>query len=143
MTDGLRKALNVVFWVSVGLSILHYTDNTVRFAAYDKGDSPLVVGAWQIVLGWVIFTAIGILAYVRTRQERWWPAVAFMAIYSLTGLVSLGHYAEAPPSAYDWLQTVLIWTDVASGVSVLGFALWLMFKRAIPSRIEAESAAVR
>lgn len=140
MTDGVRKALNLVFWVSVVLSVLHYTDNTVRFAVYDKGDSPLIVGAWQIVLGWVIFTAIGILAYLRTRQERWWPAVAFMALYSLTGLVSFGHYGLAPFSAYDPLQHTMILTDIVAGFGVLGFALWLMFRRAIPSRIEAEAA---
>jgi multisubunit Na+/H+ antiporter MnhC subunit len=142
MTEGLRKALNVIFWTSVVLSIVHYTDNTVRFSAYDKGD-PFVSGAWQIVLAWVILTAIGVLAYLRTRQERWWPAVAFMGVYSLVGLVSFGHYTFAPVSEYDALQNTLILTDIVSGLSVLGFALWLMFRRAIPVRIEAERVAVR
>jgi hypothetical protein len=59
--------------------------------------------------------------------------VAGLAVYSLSGLVGVVHYTDAPPADFDAVQNLLIVTDVLAGIAVLGFALWLMFRRAIPA----------
>lgn len=119
--------------VAFALSVFHYVDNWARFDRYALSPQSPVTEPYQIPLAWVLFTAVGVVGYVQFRRSRWWGAVAGLAVYSLSGLVGLAHYNDAPPGDFDGLQNLLIVTDVLAGFAVLGFALWLMFRRALPS----------
>lgn len=115
------------------LSVFHYTDNYTRFDRYAVNPDSLVNEPVLIVLAWVVFTVIGALGYRAYRRQRWWPAVVLLAVYSLTGLISIAHYMDGSPSLFDAYQNFLIVTDIVAGVAVLGLAVWLMRRRALPS----------
>ncbi|HEY6738957.1 MAG TPA: hypothetical protein VI076_08915 [Actinopolymorphaceae bacterium] len=122
----------VVFVVAVVLSVFHYLDNWLRYDAYLVAPDVPAPPAVGIPLGWLVFTVAGVFGYIRFHQRRWWAAVGLLAIYSLSGLIGVFHYVGAPLSGFDWVQHVAILTDVAAGIAVLGFAIWLMFRRALP-----------
>ncbi|GAA5029288.1 hypothetical protein [Actinopolymorpha pittospori] len=133
--------LHVILLTAFVVSVVHYTDNYVRFDRYALNPDSPIQEPILIVVGWLLFTAFGVAGYVAYRRQRWWPAVALTALYSVSGLVSLVHYTDAAPSAFDGAQNTLIVADVVAGVAVVGLALWLMFRRALVADVEAADAA--
>jgi hypothetical protein len=132
--DRLPKlVLQVVLGVAVVVSVIHYADNTLRFDQYAINPDSPVTEPLVVPAAWLVFTAIGVAGYVMYLQRRWWQAVACLAVYSVSGLVSLVHYSDGPPSAFDSVQNVLIVSDVVAGIAVVAFAFWLMFRRALHS----------
>jgi hypothetical protein len=125
-------ALRAIMIGAVVLSVFHYTDNYVRFDRYALSADGLVTEPLAIPLSWLLFTVVGAAGYALYHRERWWPAVVCLVVYSVSGLVSPLHYTEGPLSAFDAVQHVLIVTDLLAGLSVLGYAVWLMIRRAVP-----------
>ncbi len=127
------------------VSVFHYVDNTVRFDRYAVNpDSPIAgVGAWVVPAAWVVLTAVGVVGYLGYREGRWWRAVGGIAVYSVSGLISAAHYTDAPPSAFDGVQNVLIVADLVAGLAVLGLALWVMFRRALVADARAGAARLQ
>jgi hypothetical protein len=127
--DGTRRltALRVLLTVAVAESFVHYLDNTLRYRDYTGPNPPAVsswIARWMIPVSWVLFTAIAVIAYRRFRQGRWSHAAAWLAVYSLSGLVSIGHYAGISVSDLSVFQNVFVFADIAAGVAVLAFAVW-------------------
>jgi hypothetical protein len=133
--------LHVILLTAFVVSVVHYADNYVRFDRYALNPDSPIQEPILIVVGWLLFTAFGVAGYVAYRRRRWWPAVALTALYSVSGLVSLVHYTDASPSAFDGAQNTLIVADVVAGIGVVGLALWLMFRRALVADVEAADAA--
>ncbi len=113
-----------VLVAAVLVSIVHYADNTVRFAAYEQG-KPTIVTQASIPVSWVLFTAAAVAGYVLLRRGVRTAAAALLAVYSASGLVGLLHYTVAPPAAFDWFQNTFIVADVLLGVAVLVVAIRL------------------
>jgi hypothetical protein len=119
--------LRVLLTVAVAESFVHYLDNTLRYGDYTGPNPPAVsswIARWMIPVSWVLFTAIAVIAYRRFRQGRWTRAGAWLAVYSLSGLVSIGHYAGISVSDLSVFQNVFVFADIAAGVAVLAFAIW-------------------
>lgn len=119
------RVVSVVLLLAVIVSIAHYVDNTVRFDDYAKDPSTPVTPT-LVVGSWVVFTAVAIYGYDRYRRGRYRTASVAFACYSLSGLIGLGHYRDAPPSRFDAVQNTLIVTDVALGVAVLLIAVAIL-----------------
>ncbi|GAB3419022.1 hypothetical protein [Flindersiella endophytica] len=124
---------SLILGIAFVLSVFHYADNVARFDRYALSPDSPVTAPFQVLLAWVIFTVAGVIGYVQLRRGRWWPAAVLVAFYSLSGFVGLGHYGDASPGEFDALQNLLIVTDILAGFAVLGLALWLVFKRALPA----------
>ena len=118
-------ALRALLMLAIPLSVIHYTDNFVSFDIYPTAH---LLGRHltpdAIWIGWIVFTAAGLLGYRLYRSGRTLAASAALAFYSISGLISIGHYAEPGMARLAWWRHVAIWIDVALGTAVLMFALW-------------------
>jgi len=116
--------LNLVLWTAVAVSIVHYTDN---YFAYDQfpqasgGPSPsrTVVGA-----SWFLFTAFGLVGYALFRGGQVRRASVFLAIYSISGIIGIGHYSAAGMTDAVWWRQAHVIADIVLGLAVFGFAVW-------------------
>jgi hypothetical protein len=119
---GLR-ALVALLAVAVPVSIVHYVDNYANYADYPQPTSGPAPSAAVIGLSWFAFTAFGaagLLLFVRRRIR---PAVACLGVYSLSGLVGLGHYTVAGATDMPaWRQAHIV-ADILCGIAVLTFAV--------------------
>src|SRR5213078_1687287 len=92
------KPLRVILGFSLLSTTLHYAHNVVRAADYPQIPG-ISVPVTQVVVafGWVLFTAFGWLGY-RTYERGSYPrALAFLLVYSLSGLASAGHFLVGVP----------------------------------------------
>jgi hypothetical protein len=61
--DGLRT-VRVLLLLAVPLSLVHYTDNYLAFDLYQPGEfAGLEVTRDSVWIGWLVFTAGGLLGY--------------------------------------------------------------------------------
>ena len=123
--DRATTVLRVLLLATFVSSVVHYTDNYVRFDEYPPADDGFVTRPliWQ---SWILFTAVGAVGYLLYRREHWFPAAACLAFYAVSGLISPLHYTEGAWSEFDLFQHFFIVTDFLCGVGVLGFAAWLV-----------------
>jgi len=119
--------LRVLLTVAIAESFVHYLDNTLRFSDYTGPNPPAVsswIAQWMIPVSWVLFTAVGVLGYRRFRQGRLSEAAAYLAIYSVSGLISIGHYAGISINDLSVFQNTFVFLDIALGIAMLSFAAW-------------------
>jgi hypothetical protein len=122
---GLRL-LTILLGTAVLVSIVHYADNYANYADYPQttsGPSPsqAVVGA-----SWFVFTAFGAAALLLFIRGRIVAAVACLAIYSVSGLVGLGHYTVPGATDMPWWRQAHVVADIACGIAILAFAVWAL-----------------
>ena len=115
----MTGTLRVLLGAAIVSTAIHYTDN---YIALDDFPQPGWVAEWNIVASWVVLTALGLLGYRLYTQGRFAPAHALLAVYSYTGLSSLGHYFYGTPEPL--LRNVSILADGITGAAILGFAIW-------------------
>jgi hypothetical protein len=128
-----RSVLAGLFAVAFGVSIIHYVDNVVNYADYPEPTSVPAPSAALIAASWFAFTACGLTGYVLFVRGRYAAAAMLVAVYSLSGLVGLGHYAVA--GAFDmplWRQLHIL-ADIVCGAALLTFAVWVVRRRASPA----------
>ena len=119
------RELRLTGWVlatAVIVSVVHYTDNTVRYDEYTQGVHT-VISQPLIPISWVVLTAAGIAGYRCLRRGSRQPAASLLALYSVSGLIGPLHYTAAPPDAFDWLQNTFIASDTLLGVALLVIAI--------------------
>jgi hypothetical protein len=119
--------LRVLLAVAVAESFVHYLDNTLRYSDYTGPNPPAAtswIAQWMIPAAWVVFTAFGVVGYRRFREGRWQQAAACLAIYSASGLVSIGHYVGISVNDLSVFQNTFVFLDIAAGFAVLAFAIW-------------------
>lgn len=119
-----RRVLEGLLLTTLVVSIIHYTDNTVRWADYEQGQGG-PVPRWLVPLSWVAFTAAGIGGYVAFRRRRWPLAAGLLGACSVSGLISPAHYTTVAPSDFSGFQNTFVALDTLTGVALLGFAVWL------------------
>ena len=127
--DRPTKALRVILAATIAISIVHYTDNTIRYDVYTGGKSTYIK-EWMIPVSWVLFTAAGLAGYVYFRRARWSRAATCLALSSVGGLVDVGHFTSVSPSDFDAYQLVFIFADfVIGGLVLFGFVVWITQRR--------------
>jgi len=119
--------LRVLLTLGIAESFVHYLDNTLRYRDYTGPNPPAVtswIAQWMIPVSWFVFTAVGLLAYRRFRQGRLSEAAGYLAIYSVSGLISIGHYVGISINDLSVFQNTFVFLDIALGIAVLSFAIW-------------------
>ena len=123
--DRPTNALRVILAATIAISIVHYTDNTIRYDVYTGGKSTYIK-KWMIPVSWVLFTAAGLAGYVYFRRARWTRAAVCLALSSVGGLVDVGHFTSVSPSDFDAYELVFIFADfVIGGLVLFGFVVWI------------------
>ena len=118
------KLLNIVFFTAVALSTVHYTDNYLAFDRFPNDGVGPSITADSIWIAWIIFTAFGVAGYLLYRRGEIRLGSALLAVYSISGLIGIGHYTASGMSELAWWRHVHIALDFLCGVAVLTFAIW-------------------
>jgi hypothetical protein len=116
--------LRILLGAAIVSTAIHYTDNYVAIGDFPQ---PGWVAEWNIVVSWVVLTAIGLLGYRLYTKGRFFPSHALLAIYSYTGLSSLGHYFYGTPEPL--LRNLSIAADGLTGAAILAFVVWSASRR--------------
>ncbi|MFE0023680.1 hypothetical protein [Amycolatopsis sp. NPDC059021] len=126
--DELREKgltpLRVILGFTVLSTTLHYAHNVIRAADYPQvpGISVFVTQI-LVVLAYVVFTVFGVLGYRDYLRGRYWRALGFLMVYSLSGLASAGHFLVGVPQIPAfWFAT--IFTDTAASLALWAFVTW-------------------
>jgi hypothetical protein len=122
--EGRRlRLLKVILAASVLSTAIHYTHNFIAVSHYPgPGGSFYTVVRVAIVVGWPLLTVIGLTGYRRYREGRYREARVCLAVYSLTGLATMGHFIYGSPKIPGFFYATLF-TDALAGLAVLAFAL--------------------
>ncbi|WP_410600098.1 hypothetical protein [Amycolatopsis sp. lyj-90] len=128
LQDRGLTALRLILAFTLLSTTLHYAHNVIRAADYPQVEGlPVGVVAALVAVAYVVLTAIGLLGYRDYRRGRYWRALAFLMVYSLSGLASLGHFLVAVPQIPAfWFAT--IYTDTVSALLLWGFVTWAATK---------------
>jgi hypothetical protein len=118
------RLLKGLLAVAVLVSIVHYADNVANFADYPEPTSGPAPSQGVIAASWFLFTAFGAAGLFLFARRRVAPAAASLAVYSLSGLVGLGHYTVPGATDMPWWRQLHVGADIACGVAVLAFAVW-------------------
>jgi hypothetical protein len=130
--------LKAILTASILSTAIHYTHNFIAVNRYPgPGGSFYTVVRVAIVIGWPLLTAIGLTGYRRYRERRYQEARVCLAVYSLTGLVTMGHFAYGNPHIPAFFYATLF-TDFLCGLAVLAFVVWSA--NVAEPRIESTSA---
>lgn len=118
------KPLRVILGFSLLSTTLHYAHNVIRAADYPQIPGISVPVAQVVVaFGWVLFTAFGWLGYRAYERGSYPRALAFLLVYSLSGLASAGHFLVGVPRIPAfWFAT--IFTDSAAALALWVFVTW-------------------
>ena len=117
-----------VFVAALLLSVVHYIDNTIRFDDYTGGKDGFVTQA-MIPISWVLFTVAGLAGYRALKQGNRGLAGALLALYSVSGLIGIGHYTTVSPNDFNAFQNTFIGLDFLAGLAVFVMALRLAVSR--------------
>ena len=128
-----------VRWVVLGtiaVSLFHFTDNAVNVDTYPKA-------SWQpecfeilVVVGWVVYTAVGVAGWRLYERGRFRAANACLLIYGYLIASSLGHFLYGSPDELTTRGLISVFVDVAAGFTVMAVAV-----RSILARRGARIAA--
>ena len=122
---GQRLAvLGVLIVACIVSTAAHYTHNYLEIEHYPQSDlfsnSTIKLA---IVIAWPVLTAIGVFACWLYGRRRYVAAYPLLALYSLLGLATLGHFAFGSPHIPPfWYAT--IFTDALLGFAILTSAHW-------------------
>jgi hypothetical protein len=116
--------LRAILAFSVLTTTLHYAHNVIRAQDYPPTPGiPLVLAQVLVAFGWVLFTTFGVLGYRAYLAGRYPRALAFLLVYSLSGLASAGHFLVGVPQVPAfWFAT--IFTDALSALALWAFVVW-------------------
>lgn len=125
--DDERRALTllkVLLAASILSTAIHYTHNFVAVNRYPGpgGDFYTFIRV-AIVIAWPLLTAIGLIGYRRYSEARYNEARVCLITYSLTGLVTIGHFIYGNPHIPAFFYAT-IFTDTLCGLAILAFVLW-------------------
>ena len=118
------RLLNIVFFSAVASSLVHYTDNYLAFDRFPNDGVGPSITADSVWIAWIVFTAFGIAGYVVYRRGQIREGSALLAVYSISGLIGIGHYTASGTSKLAWWRHVHIGVDILCGIAVLTFAIW-------------------
>ncbi|VVJ14983.1 Uncharacterised protein [Amycolatopsis camponoti] len=116
--------LRVILGFSLVSTTIHYAHNAIRVADYPQlpGVSATVAGI-VVAFGWVLFTTFGWLGYRAYVRKKYPRALAFLLVYSLAGMITLGHFLTGVPQIPGFFFAT-IFTDAAAGLALWVFLTW-------------------
>jgi hypothetical protein len=124
------RILRFLLALAIPLSLVHYTDNYVSFDLYPAGElAGIEVTRDSIWQSWLVFTAAGLLGYWLYARGHVLAACAALSFYSVSGLISIGHYATPGMSELAWWRHAAVWVDITLGASILLFCFWSALTR--------------
>jgi hypothetical protein len=115
--------LKVILAAEMLSTAIHYTHNFVEVSHYPGPKDLYTLTRVAIVVSWPLLTWIGLMGYRRYREGRVQEARACLAVYSVTGFATLGHFIYGNPKIPAFFYATLF-TDALTGLAVLAFALW-------------------
>ena len=129
---------STVRWVVLGtiaVSLFHFTDNAVNVDQYPKA-------GWQpewfdvlVVIGWFLYTTVGVAGWRLYERGRLRGAHACLLIYGYLIASSLGHFLYGSPDEFTTHGLISVFVDVAAGLTVMAVAAWsILARRARASR---------
>lgn len=130
----MLRVARVLLLVAIAVSIVDYVDNTVNYAAYPRPTSGPAPSQGVIAPARFICTAFGIAGYVFLTRARVTGAAICLAVYSGSGLIGIGHYTVPGATSMVWWRQAHIVADIACGVAVFAFAVWLARRERAVSR---------
>jgi hypothetical protein len=108
---------------TIALTLFHFTDNAVNVDTYPKA-------SWQpdwfdivVVVGWVLYTAVGGAGVWLYQRQRFRAAHVSLVIYGYLVLSSLGHFLYGSPSELTTRGLVSVLVDTVAGAVVILVAL--------------------
>jgi peptidoglycan/LPS O-acetylase OafA/YrhL len=120
------RTLRALLAVAIAESLVHYTDNTLRYDDYTVPD-PSVLGSlvkqWVIPVAWVLYTIAAVVGYRHFRNGERAKAAAWIGAYSTSGLISVLHYTDISIDDLSVFQNTFVFLDVLLGLALLGFAV--------------------
>ena len=117
------KALPIVVGALLVSTAVHYTDNWLSIGDYAPQSGVLHDNPGLVPVAWALFAAVGIWGYREYRRAPSTRAHVLLAIFSVSGIATIGHLAYDGNHFVAW-QWVSLLADGVSGLAVLGFALW-------------------
>ena len=120
--------LGVIFVACMVSTTAHYTHNYLEIEHYPQSDlfSNATIKL-AIVIALPVLTAIGVFGYWLYTRRRYVAAYPFLALYSLLGIVTPGHFTEGSPHIPPFFYAT-IFTDALLGLAILAFAHWSAVK---------------
>ncbi len=137
---GLRLLTGLLV-VAVLVSIVHYVDNVANYADYPDLTSGPAPSRGLIGVSWFVFTAFGAAGLVLFTRRRVPSAAACLAVYSISGLVGLGHYTVAGATDMPWWRQLHVVADIACGIAILAFAVWALRQHRAEANLGATQSA--
>jgi hypothetical protein len=126
-------SVRVVKWVvifSICATAVHFTDNTLNIQNYPAAGWQPGWFEYVVAASWFFFTGIGIMGYRYYRDGDYPMAHVFLAAYSVTGFITLGHFTTASPSELTTFGLTTVFLDALVGCVVLGLVIWSRHARA-------------
>jgi hypothetical protein len=120
MKNRTLSALLVAFFVA---SLIHFIHNAEFLADY-----PGLPKTWTrggVYGAWAAMTAIGVVGWIVARTRFQLLGLAFIAVCSLFGFDSIGHYFVAPVAAHSMAMNVTILLEVACAIALFCYTAWL------------------
>lgn len=116
--------LRAILAASVVSTALHYTHNYLYVEHYPQSDlASNATTQLGILIVWPLLTGVGVLGYWLYGRRSYAFAHRCLALYSLLGIITLGHFVDGSPHIPAFWYTT-IFTDALAGFAVLAFAAW-------------------
>ena len=122
-----------VFVTALLLSVVHYIDNTVRFDDYTGGKEGFITQP-MIPISWVLLTIAGVAGYRLLKQGNRGLGGSLLGVYSVSGLIGIGHFTTVSPSDFSAFQNTFIALDFLAGLAVFVLAVRIVMSRGALSR---------
>ena len=108
---------------AAALSLVHYADNYLNFDLYPQEGAFLEISRDLVWISWLVFAGFALAAYRLWQRGRIAAACMCLAAFSISGLISLGHYTADGMSELAAWRHVFIWVDITLGAAILAFAV--------------------
>jgi hypothetical protein len=132
-----QTVLKTILTASILSTAIHYTHNFVAVTHYPGPKDLYTTTRVAIVIAWPLLTWIGLTGYRRYSEHRYHEAHVSLAVYSLTGITTAGHFIYGNPQIPALFYATLF-TDVLTGLAMLTFVLWSA--STVASHIDAAGA---
>ena len=118
----MLSALRAILVFGTVSTALHYAHNFVKVDEYPGGFPGETAVQVAIVVAWPALTAVGWYGYRLYREGRYYPAHLCLALWSLLGISTLGHFLAGNPDIPAFFYAT-IFTDGLSGLAMLAFVV--------------------
>lgn len=122
--DNRLKLLRGLIVFSVLSTAIHFTHNLFYVDDYPQASyAPNTAVQVAVIVLWPLLTATGLYGYRLYRERRYVGANLCIALYSILGISTLGHFTAGNPQIPAFFYAT-IFSDGLAGFALVAFALW-------------------